>query len=119
MPGTYNFTPRVRGDTFLAFQIATLTDETTADPIAVTSARLQVRRAESGNVVLRWGTVEETMSISGAGNNVITMLERTAATMAKAYVGVHVYDLEVVLATGTDTVTILSGTFEILADVTQ
>ena len=119
MPGTYNFPDHKRGDTFPDFAIATLTDADTDAAIAVTSARLQVRSRPVGTLLLEWTTEDATLTITGAGSNVITLLEKSAEIMAAVATGTHDYDLEVVLTTGTQTLTLLAGTWLITADTSR
>ena len=118
-PGTYHFPPMKRGDTFRSRAIATITQDGVA--LAVSSARMQVRPAGGGEVLIEWDSEADTPSITigGAGSNVVTLAEKTAAEMADIAPGTHEYDLEVVFAASSVTLTILGGRFPILADVTR
>ena len=120
MATTYNFPAIKRGDTFAEKVIAVLTDTDTDAPIAIDSARLQVRQRHSGRVVHEWSTADDTMTISGAGSNTLTMAKVDPADTAKWQPGAHEYDLEITLDDADETTfTAPEGSFEITADVTR
>jgi len=117
-PATYNFPARVRGDTFPAW-VFTLTDGAESpSPLAVTAARLQVRTT-GGKVVQEWDNAADpaTITITGAGSNVVTLSSVAPAVTELWAVGVHTYDLEVTMDGKVRT--ILAGTFQIDADITR
>lgn len=118
MPGTYHLPAHTRGDSFPSFAIATLTDDATDSPIAVSSARMQVRAALGGRVLLYWSTPDGSITISGA-SNVITLGPKSAAIMSALPPGVLIYDLEVTLTTSGQTLTLLAGKWTIAADITR
>ena len=119
METTYNLPSHKRGDTYTARVIAVLTNTDTDAPVAIASARLQVRR-QSGRVVHEWTTEDDSMTISGAGDNVLTLARVEAEDTADWPPGVHDYDLEITLADDdATTFTAPEGTFEITADVTR
>lgn len=119
MPGTYHLPKFSRGDDFAAFEIATLTEPTSGDPIAVTSARLKVRRRPPSSAeVVAWDSGAGSITITGAGSNVITLGALAPSVTALFAPGVHDYDLEVVLTATGKKVTLLSGTWEIERDIT-
>lgn len=117
-PGNYDFATARRGDTLPAWQCA-LTDTETDDPIAISSARMQVRKRGGAGVVLEWSTADGTLTITGAGDNVLTLAEKSASAMESAETGTHTYDIEVVLAATGHKATILSGKYPIAADITR
>lgn len=117
MPGTYHLPSHTRGDSFPSFAIAALTEDATGAPIAVSSARMQVRTSSNGRVLLSWATADGTIYISGG--NTLSLAAKSAAEMAAVPVGVHLYDLEVVLTSGNRTLTLLAGNFPVLADITR
>ena len=120
MATTYDFPPIKRGDTFSSKVIAVLTNTDTAAPVAIASARLQVRHRNSGMIVQEWATEDATMTISGAGSNTLTMAKVDPAVTAEWPPGTHDYDLEITLDDADDTkFTAPEGTFEITADVTR
>jgi hypothetical protein len=116
-PGTYHIPATVRGDTFQGRAIATLTQDDAA--LAITAARMQVRASGSGTLIHEWTTTGDApnASIGGADNNVLTIDEVPPETTALWPVGSHAYDLEVVTALGT--LTILSGKFPVMGDITR
>lgn len=116
-PGSYTFPSMRRGDTFRARDIATLTQSSV--PLALTSARLQVRAKNGGAVLLEWDTTTATATLTGAGSNVVRLATKTAAQMQDIPPGQHDYDLEVVFASDGAKLTILAGKFPITADITR
>lgn len=119
-PGTYHFPAMRRGDTFRARDIATLTQDSVA--LAIISARLQVRLRGSGGAVLHeWNTTgaSANASITGAENNTIR-LDAVPPTITELWLpGDHEYDLEVVFASDSATLTILAGKFTVKSDITR
>lgn len=116
-PGSYTFPSMRRGDTFRSRDIATLTQSSV--PLALTSARLQVRAKNGGAVLLEWDTTTATATLTGAGSNVVRLATKTAAQMQDIPPGQHDYDLEVVFASDGAKLTILAGKFPITADITR
>ena len=118
-PGLYNFPAMRRGDTFRARDIATLTQDSV--PLALTSARMQVREKNGGAVLLEWDTAATvpTAEITGADSNVVRLLVKDAAAMQAVAPGKHEYDLEVVFASDGAKLTILAGEFPVTPDVTR
>lgn len=116
-PGTYHFPAMRRGDTFRARDIATLTQASV--PLALTSARLQVRAKYGGAVLLEWDTFSTTATITGAAQNIVRLTAKTAAQMQAIPPGQHEYDLEVVFASDGAKLTILAGKFPVTADITR
>lgn len=116
-PGTYNFEPMTRGDSFLARPIAELSRA--GDPLEVVAARMQVRVAGWGTLLLEWSTAADSISIVGDPvPNTVTLGVKTDSEMADLPTGVHVYDLEVTLADGT-VMTLLAGRFPIVPDTSH
>lgn len=109
--GIYNFEPMIRGDAFRALDIAEISQG--GVPLAVTSARMQVRD-KFNSVLLDW-----TPAITGAGSNIVTLSEKTAPEMQSLPPGVHTYDLEVIWAIDGAKKTIMKGRFPIDADTTR
>lgn len=121
MPGTYHLPDFVRGDSFAAFEIATLTEPGSGDPIPVSSARLKVRRRRPHfTELIAWDTAASpaTITITGAGSNVVTLAARAPAVTALLIPGIHDYDLEVTLTATGEKLTLLAGSWTILPDVT-
>lgn len=113
-PGIYNIPAMVRGDTFASRAIATATDE--GSPLVITSARLQVRTTRDHCLIYEWSTTNGRASIVGTNSVVI---DEVAASVTEDWVtGNHVYDLECVTDTY-GTITLLSGTFLIMPDITK
>jgi len=116
-PGNYPIPAIVRGDTFRARDIATLSQD--GVPLGLTSARMQVRNRNGGTVLLEWDTATGTAQITGAATNVVRLFEKTSAIMQAIPPGEHVYDLEVVFASDGSKLTILTGKFPVSADITR
>lgn len=117
--GTYNFKPLRRGDTFVSRDIAKC-EQPAGTPKAIASARMQVRVKGKGTLVAEFDTAADpaTITITGAGNNIVTLAERAPAVTQQFTPGDHEYDLEVVWAAG-GTRTILAGAFPVTTDVTR
>jgi hypothetical protein len=111
MPGQYNFPKLKKGNT-LKETIMTLLDANDA-PIDCEDASIlvQVRKSPSDPVVLEWSTEDETITISGDDNNVVTLLE-----MGPEYTdivpGIYKYDILVTFADET-VETIIEGTLQV------
>ena len=118
-PGSYHFPSMRRGDTFRARDIATLTQDSV--PLAITSARMQVRAKNGGAVLLEWDTAATvpTAEITGADSNVVRLHAKDAAAMQLIPPGQHEYDLEVIFASDSAKLTILAGKFPVTADITR
>lgn len=118
-PGVYHFPAMRRGDTFRARDIATVTQDSVA--LALTSARMQVREKNGGEVLLEWDTQAAipTATITGAGSNVVRLHAKDAAAMQLVAPGKHEYDLEVVFTSDGAKLTILAGEFPVTPDVTR
>lgn len=118
-PGSYDFPSMRRGDTFRARDIATLTQNSL--PLAVTSARMQVRAKNGGAVLLEWDTAATvpTAEITGTDDNVVRLHTKDAAAMQLIPPGQHEYDLEVVFASDGAKLTILAGKFPVTPDTTR
>ena len=116
-PGPYRFPIMKRGDTFRARNIATITQA--GLPLAVTAAHLQVRAKNGGAVLLEWLTADNTITITGAGSNVVRLSAKTSGQMKLIPPGTHDYDLEVKFASDGADITILKGQFPVEADVTR
>lgn len=104
-----------RGDTFI--RAFTFTDSV-PDPINLSgfTAKLEVRtraRNELGELLASASTPTE-ITISGAGNNVVTVTIPAASMLIIA--GIHSYELELTSSGGVRT-TYLKGNFEITQDV--
>jgi hypothetical protein len=119
-PGKYDFPPLTRGDTFRPRVIATLTQD--GDPLALTFARLQIRSRKNKDLILHeWITsgASPNATITGAGDNSVTLggvtKEETAAWLA----GNYIYDLEVTFASDDANLTILAGEFPVKIDVSH
>lgn len=113
-PAIYNLPNIKRGDTWPARAIATITDSAGA-PIAITSARMQIRHKNTGAVIHSWSSQLGSITIAG---NVVTLARIEIAQSASFTVGnQHNYDLEVTTSTG-EVWTVLSGKVNITGDVT-
>jgi len=115
-PASYNLPAIVRGDTFRARDIATISQD--GVPLGLTAARMQVRNRNGGTVLLEWDTTLLSAQITGADNNVVRLEAIPAVIMQTIPPGEHVYDLEVVFLDGSK-LTILAGKFPVTADVTR
>lgn len=115
----YDFDERKRGDSFPSLDIAKI-EQPAGTPLEVTSAIMQVRHGQTGAVLLEWDSEADpaTITITGAGSNIVTLAAKSAEVMADIPVGVHVYDLEVTLATG-ETITPIGGAFPISKDISR
>lgn len=113
-PGIYNFSAMVRGDTFRSRAIASNISQYGV-PLALTSARMQVRKRGGGKILLEW----ESCSITGDDLNNVTLSEKTAAEMQEIETGQHEYDLEIIFASDGAKLTLLAGRFPIIPDVTR
>lgn len=116
-PGIYHFPTMRRGDTFRARDIATLTQASV--PLAITSARLQVRPRGDGDVLLEWDTAAATAQVTGAASNGVRLLEKSSSAMQTLPPGIHEYDLEVTFASDGAKLTLLTGKFPVTADITR
>jgi hypothetical protein len=119
IPDTYNFPAMRRGDTFRGRNIATLTQDGVA--LGLTSARLQVRLRGSGTVLHEWSTTgaSPNATITGASSNTVTLAAVAPAATELWVPGDHEYDLEVVFASDSATLTIFAGKFPVKADITR
>ncbi len=113
-PGIYNFLPMVRGDTFRARNLASDVSQGGV-PLALTSARMQVRALVGGNVLLEWASCE----ITGDDSNTVRLSAKTADEMQALPTGAHLYDLEVIFASDGAKLTLLAGRFPIIEDITR
>jgi len=118
-PGTYNFPAMRRGDTFRGRDIASLTQDSV--PLAITSARLQVRLRGSGTLLHEWRTTgaAPNAAITGASSNTVRLYAVAPAVTELWVPGDHEYDLEVVFASDSATLTILAGKFPVKSDTTR
>ncbi len=110
--GIYDFETMLRGDTFRARDIATLSLD--GVPLGIVSAMMQVRVKGGGAVLLAW-----TCQITGAASNIVTLSARTAEEMQVLPPGLHEYDLEVRFTSDGAKRTIMKGRFPIEADITR
>ena len=115
-PGTYNFKPQKRGDTFSGFMFEVTQNSI---PVDFTDAviTIQLRVKPGSKVILEWKTSDGSITISGAGNNVINMNVKTGPEMNVAP-NTYKYDINVVLASGV-TNTYVAGVFPIVDDITR
>lgn len=119
VPGKYNLPEIRRGDTYPSRNIATVTDKATGDPIAISSARLQIRDEISNLVIYEWSTTLGNMTITGAGNNIVTLGALAIGDTEGFTTGPrHKYDLEITTS-DSKTWTILEGRVEIVEDITR
>lgn len=115
--GSYDFLPFRRGDTFTARALAR-TEQPAGTPKAIASARMELRTLR-GVLIHRWDFAAGTITITGAGSNLVTIAAVAPETTAVWPVGKdHKYDLEVVWASG-GTRTILKGILPVVDDVTK
>lgn len=114
---TYKIPNLKRGDTFLARNIATLTQAAVAVPIY--RARMELRTS-GGELIYRWATddAEPTATITGDDLNTVTLHAVEDDETVNWPLGNHVYDLEVWLEPDTSKMTILEGTMEVKKDTT-
>ena len=115
---TWDFPTFTVGDTFLARDIATLTQN--AAPLTVYKAVMELRK-KNNDLIYRWATHDSpvTATITGVSSNTVTLSKVEEAVTALWPVGVHVYDLEIWLDTNTDKITILKGEMRIERGVTS
>lgn len=115
-PGNHDLQPIQRGDTYPSRSI-TITDSDSL-AIAVVSARAQIRHKDTDVVIYEWNTSGATITISGAGSNIITLGALTTGQTETFDVGNrHIYDIEI--TTATDTWTILKGYVDVNEDITR
>lgn len=109
-----------RGDTFAARNFATV-EQPAGTPLPITAARMQVRSKNKGTLLLEWISSGDTPSITitGAGNNVVTLGAKAPEITAALPPGDHEYDLEVTLQASGQVLTILEGKFAVSADITR
>lgn len=113
---TYDITVK-RGDSFNLTITVTDTDTGNAIDVSGYTFKCQVRASKnSSKKLLEFLTSDNTLSVGGASNNVIT-LTQTAATMAGLPDGTHYWDLEV--TSGSTTETWYSGNFAVEKDVSR
>ena len=121
-PATYHFPNLVRGDSLLATEIVRITSED--EPVALSSARLQVRHAITGRLIHEWTTTGATANatLTGDDSNAVTLgavAPAVTATWPPSTPGKpHLYDLQVTLAAGR-VLTLIAGQFPISADITR
>lgn len=115
--GIYNFPVMRRGDGFGARDFATI-EQPAGTPLAISAARMQVRDS-AGVLLLEWTSADDSITITGAGDNVVTLAQKDGATMAALPAGRHDYDLEVILSASGLPLTPLGGKFPITADITR
>ena len=117
VPGSYDFPPVTRGDTFVARPFAEVSRD--GQPLEVSAARLQVRDLVGQRLLLEWSTAGETIVLSGDPvDYALALAEKSAEVMADVPPGVHAYDLEVTLAAG-EVITLLAGKFPVISDVSR
>lgn len=116
-PGKYDLTGLRRGDSVPPADLATLTYAQGGAPIALASARLQIRDRREA-LVHEWSTALGTLEIAGEGRNIVRRALTPGAITQAWAPGGHVYDLEVVTASG-ETWTVLEGSAPIAADCTR
>ena len=112
-PGISPFPSMVRGDTFRARDIATITLD--GVPLPIISARMQVRKRGGGEVLLEWPACE----ITGASLNTVNLSIKTSDEMQALPVGHHEYDLEVVFQSDSAKLTVMAGLFPVTSDITR
>ena len=103
MAATYSFPVIIRGDTFVGRDIATITQSAVA--LGVTRAKMELRTA-AGELVQTWDTEAATATITGAGSNVVHLLETETDEWP---LGRLKYDLEVWFTATGNKLTILRG----------
>lgn len=115
--GLYDFKPFRRGDTFLARDLAKC-EHPVGTPKAIASARMEVR-TKKGTLVHAWTTEDNSLTITGDGENIVTQ-NAVAKDITESWVpGLdHEYDLEVIWAADGTKRTILAGKFPIKKDIT-
>ena len=114
----FNFPTFKRGDTFPSRIIRT--EQPLGTPMAITSALMQIR-TKDGTLVYEWKTTGNSANatITGDGDNEITLGEIPYSTAEGFPPGDHRYDLEVIFTSGLRKLTILQGLFPVSADVSK
>jgi hypothetical protein len=117
-PGAYDLPAMVRGDTFLGRDIATITRDD--EPLALASARMQIRTRIDEDIVHTWDTLAAAPNAEIAGDdlNIVRLHPVSHLVTATWPVDTHIYDLEVTLSTG-EVLTILAGAAPVLSDTTR
>ncbi len=107
-----------RGDTLQSWEIAKL-DHDDGTPVALTSARMQLRTPD-GAIVYEWSTAAENMTLTGATAdlNTLTLLEVEPSVTAYWPIATLAYDLEVTFASG-EVGTVLAGSITVDPDITR
>jgi len=111
LPGIYNI-QAYRNDTLQ--RTITLTDGSgNAISLSTADVKLQVRNRPDGTVLLAL-TEGDGITISGAGNNVITLSKNVSIVDA----GCYFYDLQAAFSSGVIT-TYIRGSFIVYEDITK
>ena len=105
----------VKDNTFMSFAIATLTDNDSGAAIAVTAAEMNIWRKSDKTIITSWSTAAGTITISGAGSNVVTLGEKSATVTNEFEAGNHSYALKVTLTVGLQVLTLIVGNCEVVA----
>ena len=111
MAATYEIPSIQQGDTFVARNIATVTQSAAA--VAISSAVMKIITA-AGVTVATWDTADSTATITGAGSNVIHINEISDSVTAEWPLGKHDFALKVRLTASSDKITLLKGSITIL-----
>lgn len=111
MPGTYNITAK-RNDTLS--RVLTFVDQSSvAIDLSSATLKMQVRKQYDQTVLLEL-TESDGLTVSGAGNNIVTISKIITIPLPGAYR----YDLQAVFSGGMVR-TYLEGSFTVTADITQ
>jgi hypothetical protein len=108
-----------RGDTFGARDLITV-EQPAGTALAVASARMQIRKTD-GKLIYEWSTLLDSpnMSITGAGNNIVSNHAVSPSITSQWPPGNHEYDIELTLSESGLVLTPVGGAFRIDADVTR
>lgn len=100
------------------WDIATLTHDN-GDPVAITSARMQLRTS-ARQLVYEWSTATENLLLTGdaATLNRLTLEEVGPSVTNNWPIGAHNFDLEVTFDTG-EVGTVLAGSITVAPDITR
>lgn len=111
---TYNIPPHRRGDTWDG--INSITINVNGVPINLTDAivKMEFRQGLDAPVALTLSTTDESIIVTNAAQGIISIPPKKIEIPFKKYL----YDLQVTYSTGV-VKTYMSGTWEIIADITE
>lgn len=112
IPATYNFSDHKRGDTFEGVDFTILLNN---EPVNLTGAviKAQLKKTSISNVAAQWSTEDGSITITGAGNNVVRLQTKVIDIPA------GVYSFEIQTNNNGLIQTWVAGLFPVLNDITR